>query len=98
MWILNREDMIKKIKDTSKSNLKEERYIIDVYYKFLDTYFSIHELEELAEGRKKVCTKGRTYSYKKLEELSDKDLYEILITLKQDEVTIMKFKFDNLED
>lgn len=95
MWKLNREYVIKEIKKIAKWNLKEMRYIIDIYCNFPDTHFSVADLEALAEGRKRVRTNGRFYAHKNLEEFRSKELYELLIMIKQDEVNIMKYEIDD---
>lgn len=85
MYKLDREGVIEKIKNIAKWNLREERYIYDMYCdysNFPKTHFSEHDLKTLIKGEK-------------AEELSDRELFELLIMVKQDEVNIMKY---NLKD
>lgn len=101
MWKLNREYVIKEIKKIAKWNLKEMRYIFDMYCDnciLPDTHFLEDDLEALAEGRKRERTNGRFYTEKKLEEFRDKELYGLLIMIKEDEANIMKCKIDDLVD
>lgn len=91
MLELDHKNVIKKIKNIAKWNLKKEKYIFDMYCDFPNTHFSVTELEALAKGKKRVPTQGRFYTTKNLEESSDKDLYELLIMIKQDEINIMKY-------
>lgn len=84
MYKLDREGVIEEIKNIAKWNLRVERYIHNMYCdysNFPKTYFSEFDLKTLIEGEK--------------EELSDRELYELLIMVKQDEVNIMKY---NLKD
>ena len=102
MWELNREYAIEEIKKMAMRNLKEMRYITDVYCNFPDTHFSTFDLEALVKGKKVVRTNGllnrRCFTYKNLEEFGNKDLYELLIMIKQDEVNIMKYKIKYFDE
>lgn len=98
MYKLDRGSVIEKIKNIAKWNLREERYIHNMYCDYCNfpkTHFSEHDLKTLIEGKKVVRTTGRCYRKENLEDLSDRDLYELLIMVKQDEVNIMKY---NLKD